>query len=51
MRTMRVFDVFLLGREIETVFYDQDVTTAEVKKSLVNHDGYDPRIVVRERKN
>ena len=43
------FDVYLNGKLIDTVFasvgsYDYQ----EMKKSLVNHDGYDPRIKVRK---
>jgi hypothetical protein len=46
----RAFDVYL-GRElIDTVFYSRSVNVdvEEVKKSLINHDGYDSRITVRE---
>lgn len=43
------FDVFLNGENIDTVFssvgsYDCE----EMKRSLVNHDGYDPSIEVRK---
>ena len=31
---------------IDTVF-DSEKDADEVKRSLINHDGYDPRIVVR----
>jgi len=45
------FDVFLKGKNIDTVFasvgsYDCD----EMKKSLVEHDGYDPSIEVKAKK-
>jgi hypothetical protein len=45
------FDVHLRGKIIDTVFYGpkDKVTTAEVKRSLINHDGYDPGITVRKR--
>jgi hypothetical protein len=45
------FDVFLRGKNIDTVFYSptSNVTTEEVKRSLVDHDGYDSRITVRRR--
>lgn len=48
---LRVFDVFLRGKEIDTVFYSQwsKETEDDVKRSLVNHDGYDPAIVVKLR--
>lgn len=44
----QAWSVSLNGREIDIVFYDLSYTSAEeVKRSLVNHDGYDPSIVVR----
>ena len=47
MKTI-AWDVWLYGRVIDTVFYDCDMTEETVKTSLVNHDGYDSRICVRE---
>ena len=49
---MRAFDVYLRGKLIDTVFYSTGavVDADEVKRSLVNHDGYDPAITVRERR-
>ncbi len=47
--TMNAWDVFLNGKKIDTVF-DMETDPAEVKKSLVNHDGYDPEIVVKRGK-
>lgn len=46
------FDVFLRGKEIDTVFYSKDakVDAEEVKRSLINHDGYDPGITVTQRR-
>ena len=35
-------------RWIDTVFFDSDITWSEVRSSLVNHDGYDSRIIVRK---
>jgi ribosomal protein S24E len=45
---MKAFRVYLGRKHIDTVFYSKSdkVTTDEVKRSLVDHDGYDPRIVV-----
>lgn len=40
------FDVFLNGKRIDTVFYNAGMTADEVKRSLVNHDGYDSAIDV-----
>lgn len=34
---------------IDTVFFKHS-TEEEVRESLINHDGYDPRIIVHERK-
>ena len=44
----QAFDVFLNNKNVDTVFYS-DADEAEVKKSLVDHDGYDPGIVVKKR--
>jgi len=45
------FDVYLDGKKIDTVFAGpkSDAVAEEVRLSLINHDGYDPRIVVRRR--
>jgi hypothetical protein len=47
--TSNAWNVYLNGKLIDTVFYSAGakVTADEVKRSLVNHDGYDPGIVVR----
>jgi hypothetical protein len=44
------FNVYFKGRIIDTVFYSNNTkeTTKDVKKSLVEHDGYHPNIVVRK---
>ena len=46
----RPFNVYLKGKLIDTVFYSggTNVDNDEVRRSLINHDGYDPAIVVRE---
>ena len=48
----RAFDVYLNGKKIDTVFYSAgtNVDADEVKRSLINHDGYDSGITVRERR-
>ena len=33
---------------IDTVFYDADCDAEYVRTGLIDHDGYDPRIVVRQ---
>ena len=40
------YDVYLGNRHIDTVFWVENSDAIEVKASLINHDGYDPRIVV-----
>lgn len=49
---MRVFNVYLRGKCIDTVFYSDKSSDGEddVKRSLVNHDGYSPDIKVRLRR-
>jgi hypothetical protein len=44
------WDVFLNGKEIDNVQTGSNEDAASVKKSLVEHDGYDPGIVVRRSK-
>lgn len=31
----------------DTVFFDEDMTAEDVKRSLINHDGYPDDIVVK----
>lgn len=45
----KAYDVFLNGEEIDTVFYTGYDSADEVKRSLVDHDGYDPSIEVLDR--
>jgi len=49
---MQAFNVYLGGKLIDTVFYNSRpiVDRDEVKKSLVNHDGYDPDIRVTRKR-
>jgi hypothetical protein len=44
---MQAWNVYLRGRLIDTVFYNRDCDSEYVRQSLINHDGYDYRIVVR----
>jgi hypothetical protein len=48
MKPQIAFDVILNGRVIDTVFYSPsaNVDADEVKRSLINHDGYHPSIDV-----
>lgn len=43
----QAWDVFLNGKKIDTVFFTPDCDRDYVYRSLVGHDGYDARIVVR----
>ncbi len=40
--------VYLHGKLIDIVFFDVDCDHNWVYDSLVNHDGYDPAIVVKK---
>lgn len=42
------YNVRLDGKLIDTVFYCDKGAKEEVKRSLINHDGYDPGITVTE---
>lgn len=44
---MRAWDVFLGKTLVDTVFYTKDCDAEYVRRSLINHDGYDSRITVR----
>lgn len=43
------FSVMLAGKCIDSMLIDaaQNMTAEELRRSLVNHDGYDSRITVR----
>ena len=47
---LRAFNVYVRGVEIDTVFYaaTDAVTAQEVRRSLIDHDGYPDTITVRE---
>lgn len=40
--------VYLNNRRIDTVFYMPNCDFNYIKNSLINHDGYNPRIIVRK---
>jgi hypothetical protein len=42
------YDVYLNGKLIDTVFQSDPSSEEEVKRSLINHDGYDPGIEVKK---
>ena len=41
------WNVYLRGKLIDTVFFTTDYTAEEVRRSLIDHDGYDSGITVR----
>ena len=41
------WNVYLHGKLIDTVWFDEDMSAELVKRSLVNHDGYNQAIEVR----
>jgi hypothetical protein len=46
---MTEFKVYLRGKHIDSVFYSSNkVTASDVKRSLIDHDNYDPSINVRK---
>lgn len=48
MKAYRVYleDDYGNETEVDTVFWCDNSDADEVKRSLINHDGYDPAIVV-----
>jgi len=46
---VQAWNVYLAGRLIDTVFAT-GYTADEMRRSLINHDGYDARITVRARR-
>jgi hypothetical protein len=46
---MQSWNVYLRGKLINTVEYTLDCDAAYVKQSLINHDGFDPSIIVMKR--
>lgn len=45
---MQRWDIYLRGRWIDAVFYNPDCDADYVRRSLIEHDGYNPAIVVRK---
>ena len=44
---MVAWNVYLGGKLIDTVFYDDDCDADYVRRGLVDHDGYNPAITIR----
>lgn len=45
---MKAYNVYLDGKGIDKVFWVGNSDAEEVKRSLIEHDGYDPGINVRQ---
>ena len=43
---MNAWNVYLHGKLIDTVFFTRDCDVEYIRKSLINHDGYNDAIVV-----
>ncbi len=43
----QAWNVYLNGKLIDTVFCSPSDTADDVRRSLIDHDGYDPGITVR----
>jgi hypothetical protein len=48
MAAYSAWNVYLNGKCIDTVFYDPDCDRDDVRTGLIEHDGYDPAIVVQK---
>jgi len=46
----QMWNVYLNGKKIDSVFYDADLDADYVKDGLINHDNYNSRINVRRGK-
>jgi len=44
---MQGWDIIVNGRVVNTAFYDPDMDAETVRRSLIDHDGYDERITVK----
>jgi hypothetical protein len=44
------WNIYLNNELIDSVFFTKKTTAEEIKRSLVQHDGYDPLIEVKEEK-
>jgi hypothetical protein len=44
---MKAWNVYLHSRIIDTIYCDPTLTRDEVRKGLVNHDGYSYSIIIR----
>jgi len=47
-RKQIAWNIYLMGKKIDTVYYDKNCDSQYVKESLINHDGYHPNIEVKK---
>ena len=47
MEKMKAWNIYLNEKRIDTVFYNNEVTAEEVKRGLIEHDGFDSGIIIR----
>lgn len=45
---MQAWNVYLYGKNINTVYFNKGIDQKYVYDSLVNHDGFNPNIKVRK---
>ena len=45
---MQAWNVYLNGKLIDTVFYNESCTLDYVRRGLIEHDGYSLLIIVRK---
>jgi hypothetical protein len=43
------WNVRIKGKTFDRVYYNADIKKEDVKRSLVEHDGYDPEITLHKR--
>jgi hypothetical protein len=48
---MKAYGVLLNGKEIDRVYYDPSISKDEIRRSLINHDRYNPGIKIIERRS
>ena len=46
--TWHRWNVYLRGKKIDSVSYTADMAPSLVKRTLIEHDGYDPRITIKK---
>lgn len=47
---MNAWDIYLGDTYIDTVFYNSNLDAEYVRRSLIEHDNYNPHITVRKAK-